>query len=80
MANCIQEGKKPVDKDWLTTVVGRGTISSQHPKKNEFFGIGKRTRFRRRLLHALQHSFLGDYLKSALGCTGEMTLTKTANG
>lgn len=25
MGNCIQERKMPVDKDWFTAVVGRGT-------------------------------------------------------
>ena len=35
MAAFIQEGKMPVDKDWFTMTVSRGTISSEHSNNNE---------------------------------------------
>ena len=38
----IQEGKMPVDKDWFTMAVSRGTISLEHSNSKDV-GIGSRT-------------------------------------
>ena len=41
MAAFIQEGKMPVDKDWFTMAVSRGTISLEHSNSKDV-GIGSR--------------------------------------
>ena len=42
MAAFIQEGKMPVDKDWFTMAVSRGTISLEHSNSKDV-GIRSRT-------------------------------------
>ena len=42
MAAFIQEGKMPVDKDWFTMAVSRGTILLEHLKSKDV-GIRSKT-------------------------------------
>ena len=42
MAAFIQEGKMPVNKDWFTMAVSRGTISLEHSNSKDV-GIGSGT-------------------------------------
>ena len=42
MVAFIQEGKMPVDKDWFTMAVSRGTISLEHSNSKDV-GMGSGT-------------------------------------